>query len=68
MHIINCQGVSCSMETAAVVIFTHSVDLHVISYKRLVKVEQAKQYGERVEKLQCVGHVWEIMWLVFIVC
>jgi hypothetical protein len=41
MHVINWQGVSCGMEAAAVVvIFTHSVDLHVISYKRLM-VEQA---------------------------
>jgi hypothetical protein len=57
------------MEAAAVmVVFTHSVDLHVISYKRLMKVEKTKQYGEQVEKLQCIGHVWKIMGLVFIGC
>jgi len=31
-------------------------------------VEQAKQYGEQVEKLQCIGYVWKIMGPVFIGC
>jgi hypothetical protein len=68
MRTLNCQGVSCGMGTGVMVIYTHSVDMHVISYKRLMKVVQAKQYGEQVEKLQCIGHVWEVMGLVFIGC
>jgi len=33
-----------------------------------MKVEQAKQCGEQVEKLQWTGHVWKIIGPVFIGC
>jgi hypothetical protein len=35
MHALNCQGVSCGMEAVGtMVIFTHSVDMHVVSYTK----------------------------------